>query len=507
MNSSVPGVRLALAYLSIVCFSGTAAQHAFSLPPDPDNAALLYYQAFLLRPEPDDVVKWLLQDASVDQLNQLLRGHRFEPLAEMKVELSQLEDRIRKSGFDLKEIDSYDAEQPISYDPPETLDVNTFDPSPESIMDQIALPYNIVRYKELRDWSGSLKGIDLRAALREYLDRARRAIALLQAGTELPLCDWGYRHSDGIAAPMPQLSEIGEFRSVLVADALLLAAEGKIQLALERSLAMRRFALHGGDEFPIAYLLAISTDVKALELIGLLLRDIQSDLKTLTWLKQQLALRKPSALSLSTAIRSDSEHVLQSVRTDNRLRDFTGKAIELKSLIDSETSEKESMTEEVLINLAAKPYIQFTNAAIRIIDRNDMTYDKRDTALGKLAEGFRRVHVDGFKVEAELFHPEKVLGYTFALFAPDRLQKMHMRQVQHTGFYNRLSAGIDVLLVQSQTGQWPDSLPEGLPRDPFTGKDFKYEKTQEGFTLSFDSRYVKEAKGRRYEFKAKRTAN
>jgi hypothetical protein len=35
---------------------------AVTLPPDPDNAALLYYQAFLLRPEPDEDTYWSIKE-------------------------------------------------------------------------------------------------------------------------------------------------------------------------------------------------------------------------------------------------------------------------------------------------------------------------------------------------------------------------------------------------------------------------------------------------------------
>jgi len=36
----------------------------FALPPDPDNAALLYYQALLLYEQPDDSTRDLLKDLS-----------------------------------------------------------------------------------------------------------------------------------------------------------------------------------------------------------------------------------------------------------------------------------------------------------------------------------------------------------------------------------------------------------------------------------------------------------
>ncbi len=39
------------------------------------------------------------------------------------------------------------------------------------------------------------------------------------------------------------------------------------------------------------------------------------------------------------------------------------------------------------------------------------------------------------------------------------------------------------MLSRAKTGQLPDALPPGLPNDAFSGKDFEYAKTKDGFTL------------------------
>ena len=52
--------------ICLILFLWTLGAHAATLPPDPDNAALLYYQAFLLRPEPDD-------DISIS-IDEVIRG-------------------------------------------------------------------------------------------------------------------------------------------------------------------------------------------------------------------------------------------------------------------------------------------------------------------------------------------------------------------------------------------------------------------------------------------------
>jgi hypothetical protein len=46
-----------------------------------------------------------------------------------------------------------------------------------------------------------------------------------------------------------------------------------------------------------------------------------------------------------------------------------------------------------------------------------------------------------------------------------------------------------------------DALPAGLPKDAFSGKDFKYEKTKDGFVLRCRGRDLGKDKLYQYEFK------
>ena len=46
----------------IALFLLVSTSSAFALPPDPDNAALLYYQVFLIYEKPDDTMKDMIAD-------------------------------------------------------------------------------------------------------------------------------------------------------------------------------------------------------------------------------------------------------------------------------------------------------------------------------------------------------------------------------------------------------------------------------------------------------------
>jgi hypothetical protein len=70
---------------------------------------------------------------------------------------------------------------------------------------------------------------------------------------------------------------------------------------------------------------------------------------------------------------------------------------------------------------------------------------------------------------------------------------------------NGLNAAIEIYLVQAKTGHLPDVLPDGLPKDPFTGRDFGYAITDEGFALGCQGEEFQKGRMRQMlEFKVRK---
>jgi len=67
--------------------------------------------------------------------------------------------------------------------------------------------------------------------------------------------------------------------------------------------------------------------------------------------------------------------------------------------------------------------------------------------------------------------------------------------------FNALKAAIDIYIVKAKTGRLPDTLPSGLPRDLYSGKDFEYEKIKDGFILRCQGRDLDKDEIHQYEFK------
>ncbi len=67
---------------------------------------------------------------------------------------------------------------------------------------------------------------------------------------------------------------------------------------------------------------------------------------------------------------------------------------------------------------------------------------------------------------------------------------------RHTAQINSTKAGVELYLIMAKTGQLPEKLPDYLPKDPYTGRDFLYEITDDGFILGCQSDNFLKGKGR-----------
>jgi len=370
--------KKAICYICVILFLWTLGVKAVTLPPDPDNAALLYYQAFLLRPEPDADTS-----ASIDEV---IRGG----------------------------------------DPDEKLR----------------------EYLNLRD--------------------CRKTIEFAEAASQLPQCDWGIRYSQGIGAPLAQLEHFRPLSSLIYADARVLDADGDYRAAFDLCLTIRRIAGHIGDDAIINYAISVGTDRSALRYIQNVLGSMPPNDETLVWLRGRLAAVQGMAPSIARALEMELELILQTLRTD------TDDLVWLREqLIENEGENSEyiwSLTDEELLALIVEPYADFLDYALRVID-SEMSYEEKYTELQRLIDELKEEFGD-------------VLGLKQLIVAlSPQVTEIYSLQVRHTAQLNALKAAIEIYLVTANTGQLPDTLPDYLLKDPFSGQDFQYEITEKGFVL------------------------
>ncbi len=145
---------------------------------------------------------------------------------------------------------------------------------------------------------------------------------------------------------------------------------------------------------------------------------------------------------------------------------------------------------------AIKLLTKLSNALGREIDLGflaggEMTDEQRLAEMQKVLYELG----EAFRIEKSKF------GFSWEFFVIDSPFKS---QVRHTAQINSIKAAVDVYLVLAKTGQLPEKLPDHLPKDPYSSKDFEYETTKEGFVLRCRVKPIDEREVRQYEFKVQR---
>jgi len=397
--------KKAICSICVILILWTLGVNAATLPPDPDNAALLYYQAFLLRPEPDDSAWWSINEA--------------------------------------------------------------------------------------------LRGADPNDTLREYLNfrECRKTIEFAEAAAQLPHCDWGIRYSQGIGADLSLLANVRLLSFLISADARVLAADGDYRAALGRCLTLRRFAGHVGDDTMINYAVSLGMDGVAHKCTQYVLGCMPPSVEILTWLRGQLIVVRDTIPSLARALEMDFELVLQSVRTDPDILESLREHLVEKTDDENTRDEILGLTDEEIINIVSEPYTDFLDSVFHVMD-SEMIYEEKILEIQKLKEKY----IDGYVSDI-------IPGSLAVLYMANSgsVGEVYNIKVINTAQFNALKAAIEIYLIKAETGQLPETLPSGMPKDPYSGHDFGYEITEEGFTFHSQGEDFEGRGGRLLEFKVQQS--
>jgi hypothetical protein len=351
-------------------------------PPNPDNAALLYYQAFLLRPEPNTAI--------IEKIHDVF-----------------------------------------------------FDAEPDR-------------------------------QLRTYLGHCLPMMEMAEIASRIPKCTWGIWHGSEPRFSAKDLnSQVSNLRDILLVDARTLGADGRYRAALERCLTVRRMARHLSNSSNVGVvLMARSGDAMALRTVRHVLSLMPSDAEILTWFRGQLAVVQGVPPAFSETLQADFKRYLDHVRTNPvPLRYLRNRLI--KQAEDERAKDAaRNLTDEELLSRACAPFPDFFDSIFRIAD-SEMEYEQKLTQMQRLYNEFKEEH-----------GTDPVVAYVLQWAGPGyMIDRQYPFQVGHEAHINGIKAAVEIYLVLAKTGELPEKLPEHLPKDPFTGRDFGYEITDEGFAL------------------------
>lgn len=319
--------------------------------------------------------------------------------------------------------------------------------------------------------------------VREDISKCIGAIQFAEAAAQVPACNWGVQYSQGLDALMPQLAHMKVLTFVLVADARIRASDGDYKGALKRCLMTGIFAHHVGDDTLVSYLVSLSVRAMVYKCMQDIIGQAVNDEELLGWLKNELATSSVYTLSPVKPLKIELEIVTDLMQMDN---------VEKLARILADSDEKKmadiiNKADKKTLEQARRVYSEHIKSALTVFS-TPMRYEQAHSKLKQLANNF---------------DPNDPASAAAGAFIPAlaRILTLKTRTETHA---NTIKAAIDICLTRAKTGRLPVTLPTGLPKDVFSGKNFKYEKTADGFILSCRSKDLDKDEIYEYEFKVKK---
>jgi len=336
-----------------------------------------------------------------------------------------------------------------------------------------------------------LKGAEPDKRIRVYLGHCQKMLRLTEFATQMPQCTWGIGYGFGAG---DLASELRRLNFILAVDARTLAADGHYRAALERCLTIRRLARHLGDDNVLLYSISMSYNSLAHRTIQYVLGVMPQDADLLIWLRGQLVTVQGAPSSFAKILQTDFESILQGMRANTELLGEIRSLIVKKAESEQAKEKAQNLTDEELLVLARKPYARFLDSVLWVID-GDIPYEQKCTEIQRLTEKLK-----------EEYGSDPAAGHVILWSGAQARQiaGWYNVQVRETACFNALKTAIEIYLVKAKTGKLPEELPDYLPKDPYTGKDFEYEITNEGFVLHCKGEDLYQRLWRWLEFKVKK---
>ena len=322
---------------------------------------------------------------------------------------------------------------------------------------------------------------------RTYLGHCLPMIEIIEIASRMP-CIWGVWPERRLSM-VALRKEVGPIQDILLLDARTLAADGHYRVALERCLTVRRIARHLSED-PELYIYSTGFDMLPLNVVGDVLGVMPPDADILTWFRGQFAVVPGPRLSYAETLQGRVKRFLNHMRTTPKSLRYN-KNLAIREAEGEQAKENvRNLTDEQFLARAGKGLARFTDSMFRVLD-SEMTYEQKLVQMHGL-----------FNEKMKGDNTDPVVKSVITMV--EGIDRGYSSLVEHTAYVNGTKAAVEVYLVLAKTGHLPEKLPEHLPKDPFTGKDFVYEITDEGFALRCQGETFQGLGKRRLEFKVRK---
>jgi hypothetical protein len=333
-------------------------------------------------------------------------------------------------------------------------------------------------------WKGKIKSNE---KIEEFMKKNHRVIDIALDATRIDHCDWGLDYSRGTEVVLlPPHHKARDIFALLAAEARMQADKGDYKKALGRCIGIYRMARHLNERPIINYLVGIAINAANNQCVTLFLSEMPQNTEILTWLRSELTELDKQPFSIEPVLHWKRQAGIISMSPE-RISDA------VQSGLDDGPTQKKILE--------------------RISTANEQFFAKNITYwnnyMDSLEAAFALPYPQGYaklkKLDEELskeFNKNTDATLTTVFGGP--WQRIFTLSVRFNTHSNALKAAIEIYMIKAKTGKLPDALPAGLPGDLFSGKDFKYEKTADGFILRCRGKDLGKDEIYEYEFKVKK---
>jgi hypothetical protein len=322
--------------------------------------------------------------------------------------------------------------------------------------------------------------------IKRHIRESARIIDILKDAADIPGCDWGVRYSPHLMMSVPHVTPCRHLASILLVHAAMCAKEKNFTQAFYHSLTAMKMGRHVTKGNIMCY-------VTGLRIIKDAINNFQGILPNLA--------KKSSAISLLKKLLSEFDNsqgliFRNAVETELEIQNiYISNEFNVKSSQGNLRVFFSSILPKKISKLAAKKSDKFFEDNKKCF--NDFKADLLDLLDLDYTQSYPQMSQLLTKISERIDDPEAALTAFWTANYP----LVYNITVKLRNHIRALLIAIDIYQAKAQTRSLPDKLLPESPNDLFSGKKFKYTKTDDHFTLSCQAKDLSENKIHEYSFK------
>ena len=320
--------------------------------------------------------------------------------------------------------------------------------------------------------------------IKKYIKSCQNIIDLIVLAAEVPNCNWGLDYSKGALTP-PHLGYCRYVARLILADAQLSASTGNYKQALSRCLTTRKMGHHIRKGDLLCYLLGTTIISLADKSIRDILGNVSRDVTTLLWFKNELIQSESRVFSLKSGVEIELQKLSIYMSKDTAEKAFEPDFYEwAKVKLPKHVADYAIRAPEEFFRQNEKYWNSYKD---RVIAALDLPYKEAYSSLSQLQT----------EIKQKADEPNAALTSFWASNFP----LVYCHSIRMSNSYNAIKVAIELYIIKAKTSRLPDKLPANLPKDLFSGNDFEYTKTDNGFILRCLAKDLRKEEVLQYEFK------